>query len=179
MGSEMCIRDRPRPCRTFRGGPLEGGLFPALLASPWHPGTWPVNAGPSIGPITRAMLRQRRFQVPDRLQNACASSQTRTRKRQCPPPPPPTCSINVWLAAFKPTTVTSAPCLASFGVDAGDEREGDGLGNQGQGDDLAGQQTITNLAEPLLVQGVGRLRGKTPSARGRGRMALQWKDTGS
>ncbi|QNG79409.1 hypothetical protein GPNADHDJ_03644 [Stenotrophomonas maltophilia] len=68
---------------------------------------------------------------------------------------------------------------ADLGVDAGDEREGDGLGNQGQGDDHAGQQITTDVAEPLLAQGVGRLHGKTPRARGRGRMALQWKDAGS
>ncbi|KAG1390674.1 hypothetical protein G6F59_015120 [Rhizopus arrhizus] len=68
---------------------------------------------------------------------------------------------------------------ADLGVDAGDEREGDGLGNQGQGDDDAGQQVATDVAEPLLAQGVGRLHGKTPRTRGHGHVALQWKDTGS
>ncbi len=68
---------------------------------------------------------------------------------------------------------------ADLGVDAGNEREGDGLGNQGQGDDDAGQQVATDVAEPLLAQGIGRLHGKAPRAGGRGRMALQWKDMGS
>ena len=48
-----------------------------------------------------------------------------------------------------------------------------------QGDDGAGQQITTEVAEPLLAQGVGRLHGKAPRTRGRGHVALQWKDAGS
>ncbi|MOA29373.1 hypothetical protein D3C78_1503830 [compost metagenome] len=68
---------------------------------------------------------------------------------------------------------------ADFGVDASDQRERDGFRNQRQGNNGTGQQITTEVAEPLLAQGIGRLHGKAPRTRGRGHVALQWKNTGS
>src|SRR3546814_14897672 len=52
---------------------------------------------------------------------------------------------------------------ADLRIDPGDARERDGLGDQGQGDEQAGQDFPADIADPLLAQRIDDGPGITPA----------------